>query len=127
MNRKQILAVDDDPDILDIIEEVLSDMGYRVERAGSIEEGERRLHNSQPHLVLLDLHLPDRNGSYLARKLKNHDETKHIPIILFSSHNELEFTASDVKADSYLAKPFDLDELVEAVGKLLPPHNFNQL
>lgn len=124
---KQILAVDDDPDILDIIEEVLSDNGYCVLRAHTIEEGEKRFHSSKPHLVLLDLHLPDRNGSYLAHKLKNHEDTKNIPIILFSSHNELEITADQVKADSYLAKPFDLDELVETVGKLLPTPPFNQL
>jgi DNA-binding response OmpR family regulator len=116
---KHILAVDDDPDILDILAEVLEGEGYFVERATSVKEGEEYLDSKHPHLILLDLHLPDKNGSYLARRIKQAAHTQHIPIILFSSHNELEQAAEAVQADSYLAKPFDLTELVAKVDKFL--------
>jgi DNA-binding response OmpR family regulator len=117
---KKILAVDDDPDILDILVEVLSESGYQVDGVGSVEEGEKILQQQLPHLVLLDLHLPGKTGRYLAQKIKSTAETSHIPVVLFSSHHELEMAAESVKADSFLEKPFDLDELVSTITSLAP-------
>lgn len=68
-----------------------------------------------PDLVILDIWLPDIAGDEIAVRLKNDSKTKHIPIIFISAHDDLGKRIKKVDVEDYLAKPFDVNQLLEKV------------
>ncbi len=116
---KKILVVDDDPDILDALQFMLEDAGYRVT---TTEKGEyaENLHDTNgglPDVILLDVLLSGKDGRLICQKLKSQEETKHIPIIMMSAHNDARKSVATVGANDFLAKPFEVDELLAKVAK----------
>jgi CheY-like chemotaxis protein len=109
-----ILVIDDDPSILDVLTEVLNDEGYIVHAASNGAEGLRALGQVQPALVLLDMRMPVLDGWGFARTLR--DQGIHIPIIVMTAAQDARRWASEVGAAGYVAKPFNLTELLDAVG-----------
>jgi CheY-like chemotaxis protein len=113
--QRTILVIDDDTDILLFLEFLLRDAGYRVvtSATGAIlgELEEQKL----PDLVLLDLVLADTNGRVLTRQLKDNSLTAHIPVILYSAHPNAEREAQAAGADGFLAKPFEIDEILDKI------------
>lgn len=119
--NKKILVVDDDPDILDSLKLVLEQEGYEVE---TNEKGEyaEKLHNKTtqlPALIILDVLLSGKDGRKICRMLKDKPDTKHIPIIIISAHPDVEKSSLIIGADAFLAKPFDLTELLTVVEKYI--------
>lgn len=115
--RNTIIVCDDDEGILDVIASVLQGRGYSVV---SLTHGKKVMETARkvnPVAILLDLWLPDGNGDDVARQLKNRKETKHIPIVLVSANRFTKQIASEVGADAYLCKPFDITELENVVEK----------
>ncbi|HEY4386627.1 MAG TPA: response regulator transcription factor [Ktedonobacteraceae bacterium] len=117
--EKYILIVDDDPDILDFLHDLLELEGYTVAispRGDYLE----KLHNGDlPDLILLDMFLSGRDGREIAKHLKNQEETKQIPIIMFSAHPSAEEMAWQAGAEDFLAKPFNIDVLLAKVAHYL--------
>ena len=116
---KKILVVDDEPDILEFLQIILEDEGYDVLTS---EKGEflEQLHNGGlPHLILVDVLLSGKDGREIVKLLKSQDETKHIPVIMFSAHPSAEETSKQAGADDFLAKPFDVDVLLDKIVRLL--------
>ena len=116
---KKILVVDDDPDILDALQFMLEDAGYRVT---TTEKGEyaENLHDTNgglPDVILLDILLSGKDGRLICQKLKSQEETKHIPIIMMSAHNNARQSVATVGADDFIAKPFEAGELLEKIGR----------
>jgi CheY-like chemotaxis protein len=111
---KTILVIDDDPDILDIMVYILKDEGYEVSGSAVCLPIEKIL-QAEPTLILMDNRLLGSSGKDECRKLKGDPATRHIPIILVSANSQLQELAQDSKADGYISKPFDLDELVTVV------------
>ena len=114
---KKILVVDDDPDILDALQFTLASEGYEVT---TTEKGEyaENLHDQNgglPDLIILDVLLSGKDGRTICKKLKNQQETKHIPILMISAHPDAARSVKDVGADAFLAKPFDLAKLLALV------------
>lgn len=114
---KKILVVDDEPDILEFLELILTDEGYVVASSGKGEYLEKLQDGDPPDLILLDMLLSGKDGREIIRYLKSQEETKHIPIIMFSAHPSAEGTARAAGADDFLAKPFDMDVLLEKLAK----------
>jgi two-component system, OmpR family, phosphate regulon response regulator PhoB len=115
---KKILIIEDDHDILDIMKYILEDEGYKVialVQAESIEE----IIDHQPHLILLDERLPENPGHVLCARIKAHPIAQSIPIILVSAVANLTNVASDCKADNYIQKPFNLQDLTGLVNAYL--------
>ena len=115
---KKILVVDDDPDILDALQFMLEDAGYRVT---TTEKGEyaENLHDTNgglPDVMLLDVLLSGKDGRLICQKLKSQEETKHIPIIMMSAHYNARQSVTSVGADDFIAKPFETDELLEKIA-----------
>ena len=113
---KKILIADDDPAILDSMQELLEDEGYIVETAAdgrTVEEVEDEL----PDLILLDIWMSGIDGRDIARKLKSQEATRHIPIVMFSANKDTEKIARESGAEDFLAKPFEIDELLDKVAK----------
>lgn len=121
MDTKRVLIVDDEPDIVETIK-----FNLELEKIQSLtaEDGEQALamaRQEKPDLIILDIMLPKMNGYKVARLLKFDEAYKHIPIIMLTARTQ----KSDIKlgeetgADEYLTKPFDMDLLIDLVGKYL--------
>ena len=113
---RRILVVDDERDILEFLQIILEEEGYEVVTS---EKGEylEQLHNGGlPHLILVDVLLSGKDGRTIVRSLKNQEETRHIPIIMFSAHPSAAETARQAGADDFLAKPFDIDVLLAKIA-----------
>jgi DNA-binding response OmpR family regulator len=118
-----ILAVDDDPVVLPLIEQILQSRKYRVVTARGGREGLTKVREIMPDLVVLDGMLPEVHGFEICRQLKTSERFRHIPVIMVSAiHTGWRF-AADVKekygADDYLEKPFEAAELLRRVESLL--------
>jgi DNA-binding response OmpR family regulator len=118
---KKIVVVDDDPDILDALQMTLEDEGYDVTTTekGEYAENLRKTNGNLPDLIILDVLLSGRDGRTICQKLKSQQETRHIPVIMISAHPNAKQSVKDVGADDFLAKPFDVDELLALVAKYL--------
>lgn len=112
--NKTVLIVDDENSILEALAFMLDDAGYAVETATNGEKL-HQLGGKMPDLILLDVLLSGEDGRYLAKMLKSQKATKHIPIIMISAHPSAATTVRDYGADDFLAKPFDIDELLSKI------------
>lgn len=117
-NENTILVVDDDQSILETLTTILSDEGYRVIGEDDASQVDQRVHQVNPHLVLLDIMLPHLWGDAVAKRLKNNGGS-HTPVVLMSSRDDLPERAKQASADAYLRKPFDLQEVLTLVDELM--------
>jgi DNA-binding response OmpR family regulator len=126
LNNNKILIVDDDPDILASIKHVLGEEGYNVETTEKGEYAEKLAKKTPsllPDLIILDVLLSGRDGRTICRKLKKNPDTKHIPIIMISAHPDAEKSVLEIGADAFLAKPFDLMELLSCIENYVKKRN----
>lgn len=115
-----ILVVDDDPDIVTIMTDVLTLAGYRVKAANSGSDGLRLALEGRPDLILLDVILTDMSGTEFAAAYRERTPPEsRAAVIITTAHADATRIASETGADGLLAKPFDIDELVECVRQTL--------
>lgn len=117
-SKKKILVADDDLAILDVLKMFLEDVGYQVEVTG---DGAllQAFQDGQADLLLLDVWMSGWNGRDICIYLKSRKTTKQLPIILFSANKGIETIARSAGADDFLAKPFELDELLDKLERFL--------
>jgi CheY-like chemotaxis protein len=115
--KKTILIVDDDPDIALALATMLEDEGFDVVTADNGEYLARLHEHELPSLIVLDMLLSGWDGRELARQLKQRLATRHIPILMLSAHPLAEREAQAAGADDFLAKPFELDDLLAKVRR----------
>ena len=113
-----ILVIDNEPHIVAFIAEALTDEGYTVRTALDPQDARATIAARHPDLVLLDLHMPGTNGDVLARNIKN-DGLVDVPIVMMTADAQIAKSLSMEDIDYCLAKPFDLDELIECVAKYI--------
>jgi len=116
--QKKILIADDDLAILEVLTLFLEDVGYEVETTHdgfSLQAFE----HGYPDLLLLDIWMSGWHGRDICRFLKSQEETRHLPILIVSANRETERIAREAGADDFLAKPFDLDVLLEKIQRYL--------
>ena len=116
MNRKSplVLVVDDDPDILDAICDILDAEGYAVARARHGGEALERVAERRPDLILLDLMMPVMDGWQFREAQVQNAELAKIPVVVVSAAGRDRLERID--ADAYLSKPVDLEELLGCVS-----------
>lgn len=117
----RILAVDDEPDVLTIVQSALQSEGYEVETAANGQDCLEAAKANPPDLILLDVMMPGMSGFDVLRELKAHDPTSRIPIIMLTGLSERkkiqEALASGI--DYYIIKPFDFHDLIIKVHQVL--------
>jgi DNA-binding response OmpR family regulator len=118
MLKKTVLIIEDDPDILEAIELILSDMNIHVMSAPEALQA-NEIYALAPDLIILDHWLHKKLGGDLCLTLKTDPHTKKIPIIMMSADLNIANVARYSLADAYLAKPFDINELVNLTHKYL--------
>jgi DNA-binding response OmpR family regulator len=115
--ERLVLVVDDDPDILQTLALCLSTEGYRVEMAANGKEALEFLLEERPAIILLDLMMPVMDGwQFVAEMDKRARRTS--PLLILSADRAVQTHAAKLQADAFLAKPFDLDELLVKVSQL---------
>jgi CheY-like chemotaxis protein len=114
-----ILAVDDDDDVLQLLDVILSAQGYEVRRADNGRAALDALGRSMPSLILLDLRMPVMSGLEFARELRSRHQAPLPPIVVVTAAADPERQAAEVGAAAWVAKPFDVPRLVEVVARAL--------
>ncbi len=122
MNRPLVLVVDDDPDILDAICDILEAEGYRVSRARHGVEALAQIDSERPAVIRLDLMMPVMDGGAFARALRARPGDAQVPILVISADGNPARAAS-VGAQGYLAKPFDIEVLLASVAAMTGPND----
>jgi two-component system chemotaxis response regulator CheY len=113
-----VLVVDDDPDILQTLALCLSTEGYRVLMAANGQEALEVLSRDTPDCVLLDLMMPVMDGWQFVSELETRG-WRRMPLLILSADRAVQQHSVKLRAEAYLAKPFDLDELLGKVSQLI--------
>lgn len=118
---RRILAVDDEPSIVRLIEVSLTRQGYTVLTASDGRQALAMAESERPDLIVMDIMMPYVDGFEAIRLLKSKPETKDIPVILLTAkrHDADMIRGLESGAASYLTKPFAPAELVSVVGQLV--------
>ena len=118
---KRILVVDDDAEIRDLTRTVLEDGGYEVLVASDGRQGVATARSERPDLILLDINMPGLDGWEALRVIRMDDETRGIPVAMFSIRYDLAEKSEALKrsANDYIVKPFSYDEMLDRVARLL--------
>ena len=120
-----LLIVEDNPDLRHFLHRSLSD-SYRITEVENGLQALDEITRQQPDLIISDIMMPEMRGDDLCQKLKNDVETSHIPIILLTAlgNRESILHGLDIKADSYVVKPFDIDILKANISSILANKEF---
>lgn len=116
---KTILLIDDEPAIVESTKMLLEFAGYSVKTAQDGFGIQEHMHCTIPDLILLDYWLPRKNGGEITRELKENSRTKNIPVLIISASHNIREKIQLTGADGFLEKPFNMDELLTTVQKLL--------
>lgn len=116
-----IFCVEDDSNIRELIEYTLSSADFNVESFENASAFFERMANTRPDAVLLDIMLPDMDGTEILKKLRSEDTTSDIGIIMLTAKSDRmdRIRNLDMGADDYITKPFDVLELISRVKALL--------
>ena len=114
-----MLVVDDEPNIVDVISMALAFQGFDVESAGTGAEAIAKVASFKPHLLVLDVMLPDMEGFEVARRLGA--QHARVPIIFLTARDSTEdkIRGLTLGGDDYVTKPFSLEELVARIRSIL--------
>lgn len=120
MSNPFILVVDDEPDIRNLVQEILEDEGYSVGVAGSGTQARAALNEQKPQLMLLDIWMPDEDGISLLKDLKQSGELD-FPVVMISGHGTVETAVEATRhgAVDFIEKPLSLAKLLLTVEKAL--------
>ncbi len=114
---KKVLIIDDDHAILEAMQLAIEDEGYVVTTVADSNKAVQTAKEFKPHIILLDLLLSGKDGVEIITLLRDQEETKHIPVILLSAHPTASHAAKVSGATDFLAKPFEVDDLLSIVKR----------
>lgn len=122
MKSYKIIVIDDDPGILEVLEFNLKIRGYNVLSYISGKEALEEVFDEKPDLIILDVIMPDLDGWEMLKIIKDHPAGNAFKILMLtakSTERDKLIGKSILKADDYVTKPFDLNELLHIIRKLL--------
>ena len=118
-SKPHILVVDDEPDIRNILQDILQDEGYSVSTAENAKEARLRFREDQPNLVLLDIWMPKEDGISVLKSWVESSQLGHTPVVMISGHGTVENAVEAVKLGAYdfLEKPLSTGKLLLSVER----------
>jgi DNA-binding response OmpR family regulator len=119
MTSQKILVLDDDPDISMMLKLMFEFKGYDVNTAERPEELYELLDKNHSDLIIMDMLLSGANGIDVCSRLKNDTVTRTIPIMMISAHPNAREICLQAGADDFVAKPFDMNDMLARVGTLI--------
>ena len=122
---KNILVIEDNHAILDVITLILQSEAYKVNGLNKSADMMNHIDDFQPDLLILDIMLPDADGRELLTQIRNNPKTANIPVLMISA----KYTAETIqhglhKPNGFLAKPFDIDDLLDKIEGILAGKTF---
>ena len=128
MASAYILVVDDEPDIRELVQEILQDEGYEVEIAKNGQAARESCRRRRPELVLLDIWMPDIDGISLLKEWAENDDTGNFPVIMMSGHGSVETAVEATRLGAYdfLEKPLSLAKLLLTVEHALQAYKLDK-
>lgn len=120
-SKRRIMVVDDDPDILALMDKILSDEGFELIKVSNATEAGLKAAQLSPDLILLDFLMPEIDGFQVCKALRDNELTRSTPIMAvtcLTKEQDIE-RIFDCGADEYLPKPFKADDLLEKVRDLV--------
>ncbi len=119
---KKILIVEDDEDLVEVVKLHLQEHGYETDYAYDGEAALKKIQQSPPDLIILDVMMPKLNGQLLAQQLKSNEKTKNIPIIAISGKvgiKEVFLVDKQLIVSAFFYKPVLMSELLKEIKRLL--------
>ncbi len=117
--KKNILIYDDDEEILFLCKAILSKYDYVVETLSKCENILTDIQTFNPHLILMDLWIPQIGGEKAIEMIKQNESTQQIPVLVFSANADIKDISKKVHADGYIEKPFRAGTFIETIQKHL--------
>jgi two-component system nitrogen regulation response regulator NtrX len=121
MSAEHIVVVDDEPDIRNLLKEILEDEGYEVSAAANGEEARQARRRHRPDLVLLDIWMPDIDGISLLKEWSEEEGGARVPVIMISGHGTIETAVEATRLGAYdfIEKPLSMGKLLVTVKNAL--------
>jgi len=119
---RRIVCIEDEPEMIELIQLILSRRGFEVLGAPGGKEGLKLVREIYPDLVLLDLMMPDMDGWEVYQQMKAEESTRNIPVIIVTAkaqNIDKVLGLHIAKVDDYIAKPFGPQELIDSVEKII--------
>lgn len=110
-----VLVVDDDEGLLEALYDLLEMEGYSVVLSHNGAEALEKLETLKPAVILLDLRMPRMDGATFAREVHQRSNLQSLYIIVMTANLDARKTVAAIGANDFLAKPFDIDELLEKI------------
>lgn len=117
-----IFLVDDEPDVREVMREYLEDHGFQIEQAAFGEEALKKLETLRPHLILLDVVMPNMDGLEVLARIRQNPKTAKIPVVMLTAkgNTRVIMKAQELQADDFMTKPFDSEEFLGMINKYIP-------
>ncbi|MCX5711473.1 MAG: response regulator [Candidatus Omnitrophica bacterium] len=121
MAKKKILIIEDEVDQVLLLRTRLEANGYEIVSAFDGKEGLKKVADTKPDLILLDIMLPGIDGFYVFKRLKDDPKYSNIPVIIITAVGDpdIEKKSAAIGADACIRKPYESEDLVEKVKKLI--------
>ena len=119
---KKIMVIDDEPDILFTVGQMLEISGYEIIKAKSGDEAIKTLTDltTNPDLILLDIMMPEVSGWDVAAKIKENPRWNKIPIVFLTAKGDvMSIGMGGMTSEDYIVKPFDIKDLIDRIKKIL--------
>jgi two-component system response regulator VicR len=120
--KRMILCIEDEQEMIDLINLILSSRGFEIRGANGGKDGLEIIRKEHPDLVLLDLMMPEMDGWEVYQQMKADEATRNIPVIVVTARAqsiEKVLGLHIAKVDDYIVKPFSPQELLNSVDKVL--------
>ena len=114
----RVLAVENDPVLSELLAEIFTDAGFEFQLHASADDLILTVADFEPNVILLDYLLGKLSGGDYCKMLKGHPLYQNIPVIVYSALPTSYFADKDYGCDLFLAKPFDIDELLSEISRL---------
>ena len=114
-----ILVIDDDPDILTMIRVMLEYNDYRVTTSENEEETFALLDKEPVNMVIMDMLLSGKDGTDICRRIKSNPNHSSLPVMMFSAHPNAREACLAAGANEFIAKPFEMQEMLKKVASLV--------
>ena len=122
MGKKTIMVVDDEKSLLELVGALLEEEGYEVVNASSGDEALAKLKTVKPDLVLLDMMMPSMSGREVCERIRGDPKTKNLKVAFLTVAKFSEVgkdTLSEMNVSDYITKPFENEDLLKRVKKII--------
>lgn len=115
-----VLIVDDDQALLEMVSDCLTSAGYHTLQASNGIEGLKQLQSNAPHMVILDINMPQLDGMQTCRLIRANQKFRTLPILMLTGRSDIKdmIEARKMGADDYLIKPFQPSDLLAKIERL---------